>query len=59
MLQAAPKTNPIVSQWVGNVTVLLQKSLQVMVEAIRDGDEVDLQYVVDELSGPEMPESEC
>ncbi len=58
MLQAAPKTNPIVSQWVGNVTALLQESLQVIVDAIRDGNEVDLQYVVDELSGAEMPESE-
>ena len=59
ILQAAPKTNDLVAQWLGNTLGLMQKGLDLIVAALRQGaDIVEIQYIIEELSGPDSGESE-
>jgi len=59
ILQAAPKSNDLVAQWLGNTLGLMQKGLDLIVAALRQGaDLVEIQYIIEELSGPDTWESE-
>jgi hypothetical protein len=59
ILQAAPKSNDLVAQWLGNTLGLMQKGLDLIVAALRQGaDFVEIQYIIEELSGPDTGESE-
>ena len=59
ILQAAPKSNDLVAQWLGNTLGLMQKGLDLIVAALRQGaDLVEIQYIIEELSGPDSGESE-
>ena len=59
ILQAAPKSNDLVAQWLGNTLGLMQKGLDLIVAALRQGaDLVEIQYIIEELSGPDNGESE-
>ena len=59
ILQAAPKSNDLVAQWLGNTLGLMQKGLDLIVAALRQGaDLVEIQYIIEELSGPDTGESE-
>jgi len=53
VLQNAPKTNEMTTKWVENTIVILKKCVAEILQAIEDGEEVDLQYIVDEMSGAE------
>jgi ribonuclease HI len=59
ILQAAPKSNDLVAQWLGNTLGLMQKGLDLIVAALRQGAGlVEIQYIIEELSGPDNGESE-
>jgi len=59
ILQEAPKGNDLVAQWLGNTLGLMQKGLDLIVAALRQGaDLVEIQYIIEELSGPDTGESE-
>jgi ribonuclease HI len=59
ILQAAPKSNDLVAQWLGNTLGLMQKGLDLIVAALRQSaDLVEIQYIIEELSGPDTGESE-
>jgi ribonuclease HI len=59
ILQAAPKSNDLVAQWLGNTLGLMQKGLDLIVAALRQGAGlVEIQYIIEELSGPDTGESE-
>jgi ribonuclease HI len=47
ILQAAPKSNDLVAQWLGNTLGLMQKGLDLIVAALRQGaDLVEIQYII-------------
>jgi len=55
ILQTAPKSNDLVAQWLGNTLGLMQKGLDLIVAALRQGAGlVEIQYIIEELSGPEV-----
>ena len=59
ILELAPKTNDLVAQWLGNTIGLMQKGLDLVVAALRQREDVvEIQYIIEELSGPDSGESE-
>ena len=59
ILQAAPKNNDLVAQWLGNTVELMQKGLEMVVAALRQrADLVEIQYIVEKLSGADIAEPE-
>ena len=57
ILHAAPKTNDLVAQWLGNTIELMQKGLEMVVAALRQrADPVEIQYIIEELSGADIGE---
>jgi hypothetical protein len=59
ILLAAPKTNDLVAQWLGNTIELMQKGLEMVVAALRQrADLVEIQYIIEELSGADIGEPE-
>jgi ribonuclease HI len=59
ILDLAPKTNDLVAQWLGNTIGLMQKGLDLVVAALRQREDVvEIQYIIEELSGPDSGESE-
>jgi ribonuclease HI len=59
ILQLAPKTNDLVTQWLGNTIGLMQKGLDLLVAALRQrADLVEIQYLIEELSGADIAEPE-
>jgi ribonuclease HI len=59
ILELAPKTNDLVAQWLGNTIGLVQKGLDLVVAALRQREDVvEIQYIIEELSGPDSGESE-
>lgn len=54
MLQAVPKGNEIVAQWVQTTGDLIDRTVDLIVKAIAAGDKVDLQYLFEELSGADV-----
>jgi ribonuclease HI len=59
ILDLAPKTNDLVAQWLGNTIGLMQKGLDLVMAALRQREDVvEIQYIIEELSGPDSGESE-
>jgi len=59
ILELAPKTNDLVAQWLGNTIGLMPKGLDLAVAALRQREDVvEIQYIIEELSGPDSGESE-
>lgn len=59
ILQKAPKTNDLVAQWLGNTMDLMRKRLDMVVAALRQrADLVEIQYIIEELSGADVSEPE-
>ena len=59
ILELAPKSNDLVAQWLGNTIGLMQKGLDLVVAALRQREDVvEIQYIIEELSGPDSGESE-
>ena len=59
ILQMAPKTNDLVAQWLGNTIDLMRKGLETVVGALRQrADLVEIQYIIEELSGADIAEPE-
>ena len=53
VLESAPKFNEMLSKWLTNTLEVVKKSISLMVDAIKRGDEPDMAYLVDELSQAE------
>lgn len=53
ILSSAPKTNDLVAQWVNNTMHLIRQSVAHILESVQAQDAVNVQYVVEELSGIE------
>jgi hypothetical protein len=59
ILQPAPKTNDLVTQWLGNTIGLMQKDLDLLVAALRQrADLTEILYLIEELSGTDSAEPE-
>ncbi len=59
ILRLAPKSNDLVAQWLDNTIGLMQKGLDLITAALRQGaDLVEIQYIIEELSGEDGAESE-
>ena len=51
ILENAPVTNEMTSKWVTNTVAILQKCVAEIMQAIESGKTIDLQYIVEEMSG--------
>ena len=59
ILTVAPRTNDLVAQWLNNTIGLVQQSLDLLANALRGGEDlVEIQYIVEELSGADNGQSE-
>ena len=59
VLRLAPKSNDLVAQWLENTIGLMQKGLDLIMASLQQGaDLVEIQYVIEELSGSDGAESE-
>ncbi len=59
ILVSAPRTNDLVAQWLNNTIGLMQQSLDLISNALQSGEGlVEIQYIIEELSGAENGESE-
>lgn len=59
ILVLAPRTNDLVTQWLNNTIGLMQQSLDLISNALQSGEGlVEIQYIIEELSGAENGESE-
>ena len=51
IFKAAPKTNEMGIMWMANTTNIIKRSITMIKEAVSQGNEVDLLYVIEELAG--------
>ena len=59
ILELAPKTNDLVAQWLDNTIGLMRKGLDLVVAALQHrADMVEIQYIIEELSGANVVEPE-
>jgi len=59
VLAAAPRTNDLVSQWLDNTVGLIRQSLDILMTALREGQDLaEVHYIIEELSGAESSDSE-
>jgi len=58
ILDSAPKSNEMLNLWLRNTRDIIQKSVPIMIDAIKRGDAPDLAYVAEELSRTESTGSE-
>ena len=58
VLESAPKTNEMLSMWLRNTVGIIKKSVPLMIAAIQRGDELDVEYIAEELSRNESSGSE-
>ncbi len=50
VLESVPKTNEMFRMWVTNTVRLIQMSIPMMISAIEKGNEVDIQYIAEEIA---------
>jgi len=58
ILDSAPKSNEMLNLWLRNTRDIIQRSVPIMIDAIKRGDAPDLAYVAEELSRTESTGSE-
>lgn len=51
LLEDAPKSNEILAMWMKNTIGIIQKAIPEMIKAIESGNEIDLDYYLEEMAG--------